>query len=138
MAWLKSEFSLGHGHATAIAAVLLKSGARKATPAQKLDALFSGKKEAWRETGEKLIRSVSKLGPDVTIEANSTYINLPRSKKKFGILQPSSVDRFDVGIKIRDENRSDASKLRVIGMQWSHIASASPTRKRPMRNWYPG
>jgi hypothetical protein len=44
VAWLKSDFALGHGHATAIAGVLLKSGARKASPVQKMDALFSGKK----------------------------------------------------------------------------------------------
>ena len=49
MAWLKTEFALGHGHATAIASVLLKPGSRKVAPAQKLDALFAGRKAAWRD-----------------------------------------------------------------------------------------
>jgi hypothetical protein len=36
-----------------------------------------------------------------TIEANSTYVNLLRSNKKFGILQPSSADKLDIGIKLK-------------------------------------
>jgi hypothetical protein len=41
--WLNSDFALGHGHATATAGLVLKSGASKAMAEQKLDALFSGK-----------------------------------------------------------------------------------------------
>ena len=40
VAWLRREFALGHGHATAIAAVLLKTDVRKAGPEQRLDAVL--------------------------------------------------------------------------------------------------
>jgi hypothetical protein len=63
--WLKSDVALGHGHATAIASVVLKSGAPKATAEQKPDALFSGKKASWREPCDKLITQIGKFGPDV-------------------------------------------------------------------------
>jgi hypothetical protein len=99
VAWLKSDFALGHGHATAIAGVLLKSGARKASPVQKMDALFSGKKTEWRKACDNLISQIRQFGPDVVVQANKTYVNLLRSTKKFGILQPSSADRLDIGIK---------------------------------------
>ena len=104
--WLKSDFALGHGHATAIAGVILKSGVPKATAEQKLDALFSGKKASWREPCDRLLAEIAKFGPDVDIAASGTYINLLRAKKKFGILQPSSADRLDIGIKLKGKNPS--------------------------------
>ena len=99
VAWLKSDFALGHEHATAIDGVLLTSGAPKASPAQKMDDLFSGKKAEWRKACDTLIAQITKFGPDVLVEANHTYVNLLRSTRKFGILQPSSADRLDIGIK---------------------------------------
>lgn len=33
--------------------------------------------------------------------AGGTYINLLREGKKFGILQPSSFERLDIGIKLK-------------------------------------
>ncbi|WP_167458780.1 DUF4287 domain-containing protein [Mesorhizobium kowhaii] len=101
IAWLKTEFALGHGHANAIAAVLLKSDTRKDSPEVKLDKLFSGKKDVWRATGDEIIAKVAKFGPDVVVSAGETYVNLMRGKKKFAILQPSSVERLDVGIKLK-------------------------------------
>ena len=46
VAWLKAEFELGHGHANAMAAALLKGESRSAPPERKLDALFAGKRDA--------------------------------------------------------------------------------------------
>jgi hypothetical protein len=101
VAWLKSDFGLGHGHANAIAAVLLKSDAWRAAPDQKLDALFAGKKAVWRDACEALIAQVTAFGPDVAASANETYVNLVRAKKKFAIVQPSSSLRLDIGIKLK-------------------------------------
>ena len=101
VAWLKNEFALGQGHATAIAAVILKAGVLKVSPKQKLGMLFTGKKEHWREPAEKLMGQISKFGNDVRIAAGGTYINLLRAQKKFGILQPSSAERLDIGIKLK-------------------------------------
>jgi hypothetical protein len=97
--WLKSEFALGHGHANAIAGVLFRSETRTATPEEKLDALFSGKKMAWRACADVLLQKVRRFGADVSTPANETYVSLLRGKKKFGILQPASGERFDIGIK---------------------------------------
>ena len=120
VAWLKSDFALGHGHATAIAAVLLKSGAPKAGPVQKMDALFSGKKTQWRKACDALIAKISQFGPDVVVEANRTYVNLLRSTKKFGILQPSSADRLDIGIK--DKGRDSGGRFEPAG-KWNAMVT---------------
>ncbi|WP_167391982.1 DUF4287 domain-containing protein [Mesorhizobium sophorae] len=112
IAWLKTEYGLGHGHANAISMVLLKSDARKDNSDEKLDKLFSGKKDIWRAAGEGIIAKVSEFGPDVVVSVGETYVNLMRGKKKFAILQPSSVERLDVGIKlkgVKPEGRFEAA-----------------------------
>jgi hypothetical protein len=101
--WLKADFELGHGHATAIAGVLLKAGAPPKSAPQKMDALFSGSKASWRSTCDTLIAKIAKFGPDTTAAPNATYVNLLRDKKKFGILQPASAARLDIGIKLKGQ-----------------------------------
>lgn len=61
--WLKSDFSLGHGHATAIAGVVLKKGVPKATQGGKLAALFSGRKGCWRAPCDKLMAQFASSEP---------------------------------------------------------------------------
>ena len=99
--WLKGDFALGHGHATAIAGVVLKKGVPKAAPEDKLTALFSGKKACWRTPCDKLMAQIGKFGPQVSVAAGGTYINLLREGRKFAILQPSSSQRLDIGIKLK-------------------------------------
>jgi hypothetical protein len=103
VSWLKSDYKLGHGHATAIAGVILKGGSPPRSDGKKLDDLFSGTKASWRKPGEALIAKVANFGPDVEALANSTYVNLLRAKKKFGILQPASASRLDIGIKLKGQ-----------------------------------
>jgi hypothetical protein len=101
VSWLKSNFALGHGHATAMAGVVLKAGSPKASTEEKLTVLFSGKKAGWRKPCDKLMAQARKFGPDVKIAAGGTYISLLRARKKFGIIQPSAADRLDIGIKLK-------------------------------------
>src|ERR1700733_3826659 len=81
VSWLKSNFALGHGHATAMAGVVLKAGSPKTSKEEKLPALFSGKKAGWRDPCDKLIAQVRTFGPDVTIAVGGTYISLLRATK---------------------------------------------------------
>jgi Domain of unknown function (DUF4287)/Domain of unknown function (DUF5655) len=104
VSWLKSDFGLGHGHANAIVAVLLKSESRKTSSDEKLEKLCSGKRLVWRETCDALIAKLKSFGPDV--EANVLV-----GKKKFAILQPSSAERFDVGIKLKGIAATDRLEL---------------------------
>jgi Domain of unknown function (DUF4287)/Domain of unknown function (DUF5655) len=101
VAWLKSDFELGHGHANAIVSVLLKSESRAASGDEKLEKLFSGKKAVWLEAVNALISSIKNLGVDIEALANETYVNILVDKKKFAIVQPSSAERLDIGIKMK-------------------------------------
>ena len=100
-AWLKKDFELGHGHATAIAHEIVNADAPKVTEDQAITKLFSGKKEKWRKPYDALITKLSKFGKDVTVGTTSSYISLLRNGKKFGIVMPSSAERLDLGIKFK-------------------------------------
>jgi len=98
IAWLKTDYGLGLGHARAVALILLNPGGKPDVETA-LDSLFAGGKAPWRKPFEALAKKVSKFGPDVAVSAGKTYINLTRNGKKFGIVQPSAARRLDIGIK---------------------------------------
>jgi hypothetical protein len=104
--WLKADFALGHGHAAAIAGVLIRAGAPKGSAEQKLQALVAGTRQRWRKPIDKLIAKTMKFGPDISIAIGGTYISLLRRNKKFGILQPSAAARLDVGVKLKGASLS--------------------------------
>ena len=103
VSWLKTEFALGHGHANLIAQLLTKADAFKAKPDDALEALFAGNKADWRKAYDALAAKLKKFGDDVLLDPNRSYINLVRGTKKFGIVQISSADRMDIGIKLKGE-----------------------------------
>jgi Domain of unknown function (DUF4287)/Domain of unknown function (DUF5655) len=98
VAWLKTDFELGHGHANAIAHLLTRV---ETSPDDKVAAHFSANKSVWRKAFDALEIKLRKFGSDVEIAPNRTYINLCRGAKKFGIVQISSADRIDIGIKLK-------------------------------------
>ena len=111
VAWIKSEFKLGHGHANVIAHEIMNADAPKVTQDDAITKLFTGKKEKWRKPYDALIAKLSRFGKDVTVGTTSSYISLLRNGKKFGIVMPSSAERLDLGIKFkgRETNRSVGS-----------------------------
>lgn len=118
--WLKGDFDLGHGHANAVAATLLKSENRKVSPEEKVAKLFGGNKARWRTVYNHLVEQITDFGPDVNVSANETYVNVLVGKKKFAILQPSSAERFDVGLKLKDVGSTD--RLEPAG-SWNSMVS---------------
>jgi hypothetical protein len=101
MAWLKSDFGLGHGHANVIAQLLTKPEAHQATPDERIATLFAGNKEKWREPYAALVAHLNEFGADVRVAPTNTYISLLRGENKFGIVQPSAADHIDIGIKLK-------------------------------------
>jgi hypothetical protein len=89
VAWLKQDYGLGHGHANAIAAALLKPEFKKTPNDVRADSVFSGKKAAWKPTY------------DVDTAPTDTYVSFTRGGKKFAIVQPTA-GRLDIGLKRRD------------------------------------
>ena len=111
VAWLKNDFALGHGHANAVVAALLKSDARAAPTEDKLGKLFAGEKAVWQSACAALLERIKGLGDDVVIAPNETYINILRGKKKFAILQISTPERVDLGLKCKALETTDRLEL---------------------------
>jgi hypothetical protein len=101
MPWLKSDFGLGHGHANAIAHLIVNADAPDVKPDERIAILFSGNKEKWRKDYDALIAKLTRFGADVKVAPTNTYISLLRGENKFGIVQPSAADRLDIGIKLK-------------------------------------
>ncbi len=100
VAWLKADFELGHGHANAIAHVIMSHGQPEVSVDDAIAAHFAGKKADWRKPYDGLADKVMKFGADVEIVPGKTYISLVRGAKKFGIVQVSA-ERMDIGIKLK-------------------------------------
>jgi Domain of unknown function (DUF4287)/Domain of unknown function (DUF5655) len=101
VAWLKEAYGLGHGHANYVAQRALNGEKISASGDDKLAGHFSGEKAKWRAAYDALVKKVAALGTDVAIAPNRSYVNLQRGGKKFGIVQISSAERIDIGIKLK-------------------------------------
>jgi Domain of unknown function (DUF4287)/Domain of unknown function (DUF5655) len=98
--WLKNDFALGHGHATAVAAALLKAEHAVTPQDAKIGALFSGRKAVWRPIYDALWQAVQGFGDDLETAPNTVYVSLIRGPKrgKVAIVQPGAA-HLDIGIK---------------------------------------
>lgn len=101
VAWLKSDFGLGHGHANAMTQVILHGDKPKDSVDEKVDKHFVGAKAGWRASYDSLMKSLEKFGSDVKVAPTSTYISILRTDKKFAIVQVTA-KRLDIGIKHDD------------------------------------
>ena len=99
--WLKTEHGLTHGYANTVVIKALESPeASTASETEQIDALFTGAKAPLRPIYDAIVSSVRSFGLDIELAPKKTYVSL-RRKKQFGLLQPSTATRFDVGINLR-------------------------------------
>jgi Domain of unknown function (DUF4287)/Domain of unknown function (DUF5655) len=100
LAWLKTEYGLGHGHANAIIHVITSAGQPEVSSDDGIAAHFKGAKATWQPTFEALTAHVQAFGSDIGVAPGKTYISLVRNEKKFAIVQLTG-NRFDLGIKLK-------------------------------------
>jgi hypothetical protein len=97
---LKDRHGMGHGYANVVAMEVLKGGAPAATGEDLVAAQYAGPKAALRPIYDALAAKVAAFGPDVELSPKKAYVSLRRSKQ-FGLVQPSTADRLDVGINLK-------------------------------------
>jgi hypothetical protein len=99
--YLKSEHGLTHGYANMI--VLQARQAAEGGPmtgSDMVDAQYGGAKAALRPIYEALAAEISQFGEDIELAPKKAYVSL-RGKKQFGLIQPSTRTRVDVGINLK-------------------------------------
>lgn len=96
---LKAE-GLGHGHANSVALRTLGTHAAAIGEDALLEAMFAGPKAALRPIYDALVACARTLGDDVTLAPKKGYVSLRRARQ-FAILQPSTRDRFDLGLNLK-------------------------------------
>ncbi len=94
---LKGE-GLTHGYANLVAHHALGGVPSTVTGDDALvDAQYAGAKADLRPIYDALVKAVRGFGKDVEIAPKKAYVSLRRSKQ-FGLIQPSTKTRVDVGI----------------------------------------
>jgi hypothetical protein len=101
VAHLKQKHGLTHGYANQIALRALKADDAKVAGSDALvDAQYAGAKAALRPVYDALDKAVRGFGSDVEFAPKKAYVSLRRSKQ-FGLIQPSTATRVDVGLILK-------------------------------------
>jgi hypothetical protein len=99
--YLKAEHGISHGYANLIAHSAFESAAMLVEDKDELiESQYAGAKSALRPIYDALIAKITKFGRDVEISPKKTYVSLRRNKQ-FGLIQPSTATRVDVGINLK-------------------------------------
>ncbi len=121
VAWLKSEFGLGHGHAMAIYSTLRSAIEPPITQDDRTRQHFKGKRAQWTDTYAKILAAAKHFGTDVpSVKVGDSYFSLLRNGKKFAIMK-IGVDFLDLGIKFR-KNAPISTRLEKAG-DWNAMVS---------------
>ena len=98
---LKTEHGMTHGFANLVALKFLKRDAASAGGDDVLIAgQYSGGKAGLRPIYEALVEQIAQFGDDVVVSPKKAYVSL-RRKKQFGLVQPSTKTRVDVGLNLK-------------------------------------
>jgi Domain of unknown function (DUF5655)/Domain of unknown function (DUF4287) len=100
MKYLKGEMGITHGYANLIAMKYREEQAGGSDD-DPVATQYAGPKSGLRSIYDRIVSTVEKMGDDVEIAPKKTYVSL-RRKKQFALVQPSTRDRVDLGIQLRD------------------------------------
>ena len=100
VAFLKQDHGMTHGYANMVAHRLLRAAAPAATTGDLVETQYAGAKAGLRPIYDALIKQSKKLGRDVEIAPKKAYVSLRRSKQ-FGLIQPSTKTRVDLGLNLK-------------------------------------
>ena len=109
---LKAAEGLTHGYANSVALKTFGTDASTIGEDALMTAMFAGAKEGLRPIHDRLVAIVQGLGGDVELAPKKGYVSVRRSKQ-FAILQPSTKDRYDLGLNLKGD--APAGRLEASG-----------------------
>jgi hypothetical protein len=108
ISFLKTEHSMSHGNANRLALIARESDgasiakAAEASGVDPLTAMYDGKKAVLLPLHEALMAVIMQFGGDIEVVPKKGYVSL-RRKKQFGMVQPTTATRIDVGLILKGE-----------------------------------
>lgn len=114
---LKADHGMTHGFANTVAHCYrdpsrIPSGSATAAaggggaPSDPVADQYAGAKGELKPIYDKLVAAIDKFGGDVELAPKKAYVSLRRSKQ-FGIIQPSTKTRVDVGLNLKGVEPTD-------------------------------
>ncbi len=103
---LKTEHDVTHGYANLIATKSLEELDGEKTDEELVHAQYAGPKAGLYPIYETLVGVAERMGDDVTVSPKKTYVSLRRAKQ-FAIIQPSTRDRVDLGLNLKEAETTD-------------------------------
>ena len=102
VAKLKKDHGIGHGYANLIAHQAKGSDAGSVAKAggDLVAEQYAGAKAGLRPIYDLLVKNIEAFGTDVELSPKKAYVSLRRSKQ-FGLVQPSTATRVDVGLNLK-------------------------------------
>jgi len=94
---LKKDHGVTHGFANLIVSKFLNPDTDSGTDL--VEQQYAGAKSELRPIYDALIKAVGKFGKGVEIAPKKSYVSL-RHAKQFGLIQPSTKTRVDVGLNL--------------------------------------
>ncbi|MFK8016559.1 MAG: DUF4287 domain-containing protein [Gammaproteobacteria bacterium] len=95
--FLKTDHGVTHGFANLIVVKFRDSGTQSTDDL--VDAQYAGAKSDLKPIYDALVKAVQGFGSDVELAPKKAYVSL-RRKKQFGLIQPSTKTRVDVGMNL--------------------------------------
>lgn len=105
--FLKSDHGMTHGFANLV--VHEYRNGTVSAPAAEADlvaAQYSGPKADLKPIYDRLTDAIGAFGSDVELAPKKAYVSLRRNKQ-FGLVQPSTKTRVDVGLNLKDHPTTD-------------------------------
>lgn len=97
---LKTKEGLTHGYANSVALRTFGTDASAIGDEALMAQMFAGPKAGLRPIHDRLAGIVGGFGADVELVPKKGYVSVRRSRQ-FAILQPSTRDRYDLGINLK-------------------------------------
>ncbi len=97
---LKGEHGMTHGFASLVAHKALSSDAGSSQGDDLIAAQYAGAKACLKPIHDKLSAMIAGFGKDVEFAPKKAYVSLRRSKQ-FGLIQPSTASRLDLGLNLK-------------------------------------
>lgn len=116
---LKGADGLTHGYANSVALKTFGTDASAIGEEALMEAMFAGPKAVLRPIHDRLTAFLTGLGGDVAFAPKKGYVSVRRARQ-FAILQPSTRDRFDLGINLKGV--APAGRLEASG-SWNAMVS---------------